>query len=715
MTLDAADLLRFLMDAALLLALARGLGEVARRLGQPQVIGETLAGVALGPSLLGALLPGVGAALFPSHALSGVLLQLVAEIGVILLLQLSGMETDVAMARRRWRSAGLVTLLGMAIPFAGGLALASLLPPGLGLHGTNRLAFAAFLATAVSLTSISVLFKILLEMDLMRRDIGQLALAASMLTDSTGYFLLAMVAGLATAQALPVARLSESMAGTVLFAVFLFTLGHGAIRAVLAWVDRRFGGDDAMLSAVVALGLTGAAITEALHVQAFLGSFLVGVQLSRIPRVGRAASRALRSMTMGVFAPLFFASAGLAVDLPRVLHPEPLVVAGLLLLVACLGKFSGTYLAGRFSGLDGWTAAALGAGMNARGLPEIVVATIALQSGAFSGTTYSIVVVVAMATSFAAPPALRACLQRMPADPSEQGRLRREAAEARGFLHGVGRVLVPIRDGRFALYAAQVVAHLAARREIDVTALHVRPVDGRPAPPATPPALGQGVHWQLRVVEPDPDLQSTVLHELERGYDLIVLGASELPGPSLFGTVTDRLVAGAPCPVFVVRLPGSARGEFAVRRILLPTAGTAADQHAGEFAVALARGTRAEVVAVHVVELDVWGEPGWTGGAGRDALLRQQVGHHSTNGVRSLGELLGVPVRTEVRTGSTGAAGREIVHAARALRADLVLLAADRRMAGREVYCGRTVEYVVRHADCPVAVLFPAGAEGRPT
>ena len=715
MTLGAADLLRFLVDVALLLALARGLGEVARRLGQPQVIGETLAGVALGPSLLGALLPGVGAALFPPGALSGVLLQLVADIGVILLLQLSGMETDVAMARRRWRSAGLVTLLGMMVPFIGGLALASLLPAGLGLHGSHPVAFAAFLATAVSLTSISVLFKILLEMDLMRRDIGQLALAASMLTDSTGYFLLAVVAGLSTAQALPVARLSVSMAGTVVFAVFLFTLGYGGIRRLLAWVDRSFGGDQAMLSAVVAVGLAGAAVTQALHVQAFLGSFLVGVQLSRIPRVGRAASRSLRSMTMGVFAPVFFASAGLAVDLPRMLHPAPLVVAGLLLLVACAGKFAGTFIAGRFSGLDRWKAAALGAGMNARGLPEIVVATIALQSGAFSATTYSMVVVVAMATSFAAPPALRACLQRMPADPSEEGRLRREAAEARSFLHGVGRVLVPIRDGRFALYAAQVVAHLAARREVDVTALHVRPAGGRVAVPATPPALGEAVHWHLRTVEPDPDVPATVLQELERGYDLIVLGASDVPGVSLFGGVTDRLVAGAPCPVFVVRLPASTRGEFAVRRILLPTAGTAADQHAGEFAVALARGTRAEVVALHVVEVDVWGEPGWTGGAGRDALLRHQVGHHSTAGVRALGELMGVAVRAEVRTGGNGAAGREIVGAARAVHADLVLLAADRRLAGREVYCGRTVEYVVRHADCPVAVLFPTGLDGRPT
>lgn len=267
MSLTSADLLKFLLAFMLLLGGARGLGEIARRLNQPQVIGELLAGVVLGPSLLGAILPGVFHAVFPSQGVPPVLLQLAAEFGVILLLLLSGIDVDVALVRQKARPALLVALGGVLVPFLAGYGLALVLPHALVAQPHARPVFLLFMATAMSISAIPVIVKILLDMDLMRRDVGQLTLAAGVINDTTGWFLLALVSGIATAGALPVDQLTLSIFGTLAFAVFCFTLGYRLIRALVQWVDDQFGGESATLTAVLLVGLGGAAITQALHVE----------------------------------------------------------------------------------------------------------------------------------------------------------------------------------------------------------------------------------------------------------------------------------------------------------------------------------------------------------------------------------------------------------------------------------------------------------------
>ncbi len=708
MPLTPSDLLRFLVEFLLLLVFARGLGEVARRLNQPQVIGELLAGVVLGPSLLGGLLPGLSAAVFPAQGVQPLLLQLLAQFGVILLLLLSGIEVDLDLVRRKAKPALLVALGGVLVPFLCGYGLATVLPAALVAHSQARPVFVLFVATAMSISAIPVIVKILLDMDLMRRDVGQLTLAAGVINDATGWFLLAMVAGIATARALPLSGLAVSIFGTLAFAAFCFTVGYRIIRALVHWVDDHFGGESATLSCVLVVGLAGAAATQALHVEAFLGAFLIGVQLSRIPRVTRAARRQLEAMTLGVFAPVFFAVAGLKVNVPELLTPLLLAVLAAVIVVACVGKFAGTYFGARLAGVSPWLSAALGSGMNARGAVEIIVATVGLQLGVLTVPMYSIIVAMAVATSVMAPPLLRWTLRRAPIDPEEQQRLQREAREAQSFLHGLRRMLVPVRDGRYALVAGEVVAHLAGTRAVEAVALHVRMEGEDGGAPPLPPTSGDDaqVEWKQRAATSPDGVANAILAEAGRDYDLLVLGATAVrPDSGLFGPVVDAVVQATPCAVLVLHAPRWRQDGVRMRRILLPTAGTRADMRAAEFAAALARRTGAEIMALHVVDAFPLTEP--FGGRAM-GLLRSadEHGWHATVAVHRLGADVGVAVHREVRMRVGGAVSDEIIQYAAAGGCDLILMHAERRASHGELYCGRTVEQVLRNARCPVAVLL---------
>lgn len=707
MALSTLDLLRFLLEFMLLLVSARGLGEVARRFNQPQVIGELVGGVVLGPSLLGALAPGFFAAVFPAQGPQPLLLQLLAQFGVILLLLLSGIEVDLELVRRKVKPALLVAVGGVAVPFLCGYGLAGLLPAALVVHAAARPVFDLFVATAMSISAIPVIVKILLDMDLMRRDVGQLTLAAGVINDAAGWFLLAIVAGVATARVLPLGSVAVSIFGTLAFAVFCFTVGYRLIRALVHWVDDHFA-RGAALTTVLAVGLGGAAVTQALHVEAFLGAFLIGVQLSRIPRIARAARPELEAMTLGVFAPVFFAVAGLQVDLPALASPQLLAVLLAVIVVACIGKFTGTYLGARLAGVSPWLSAALGSGMNARGAVEIIVATAGLQLGVLTVPMYSTIVSMAVVTSVLAPPFLRWTLGRAPADPEERQRLEREAREARSFLPRLQRMLVPVRDGRYALAAGEVVAHLAGERVVEAVTLHVRPPGENGGATSVPalPRQDAKVEWRQRVATGGDGIAMAILAEAARGYDLLVLGAAAgRPGYGLFGGVVDTVLRDTPCTTLVLQAPRWRQEGVRLRRILLPTAGTRGDLRVAEFALALARGTSAEVLAMHVVDALPLTEP-LDSRAVRALQAADDYGWHATAAVSRLGEGLGVTVRREVRVLAGGSVGDELVKHAVAGGCDLILMHAERRAAGGELYCGRTVEQILRTARCPVAVLL---------
>ncbi|MGK2929381.1 MAG: cation:proton antiporter, partial [Acidimicrobiales bacterium] len=260
------QLLVFWVGLVLIVALARGLGILAKRVGQPAVIGELTAGILLGPSVLGRVAPDIFEWLFPPDDVQTAMLFTVAWLGVVFLLIVTGYETDLALIRRLGRAAGIVSTGSLVIPMAAGLAV-GLAMPGVFLGESNdRTVFALFLAAALSISSLPVIAKILGDMGFMRRDFGQLTLAAGMANDVVGWVLLGIVAGLAQAGAIEVGSILSTLAGLAVFFLLAFTVGQRALDAALRVLRVRRAPVHASTGVVIVVALAAGAATQWLGV-----------------------------------------------------------------------------------------------------------------------------------------------------------------------------------------------------------------------------------------------------------------------------------------------------------------------------------------------------------------------------------------------------------------------------------------------------------------
>lgn len=408
-----ADVLAVLVQIAVLLLAARLLGGALQALGQPAVVGELLAGIVLGPSLLSGAFPAIGAWIVPGTPTAGHLLELVSLLGAIFLLVITGLETNLPLIRRQSRVALGVAAGGLAVPLATGYALGSWLPDELLADPAQRTIFAFFVATAMSISAIPVIAKILMDLDLLRREVGQTILAAAMIDDTTGWILLSIIAGLAAGEAASAATALRAVGSVAFVLALTVTVGAWLVKRSLDWIEAAGANGDRVLSLVVVLVFGWSALTHALRLEPVLGAFLMAILLGREPRVSAAVRRQLHDVGLAIFAPIFFAVAGLKVSVTSLADPGIAAIALLVIAVATFGKVAGTYLGARWIGrADHWTALAYGAGLNARGAMEIIVATIGLRLGILSQEMFSIIVIMAMATSLMAPFALRWTLRR---------------------------------------------------------------------------------------------------------------------------------------------------------------------------------------------------------------------------------------------------------------------------------------------------------------
>ena len=394
------DVLRLILQLAVLLFSARALGEVSRKLGQPAVVGEILAGVLLGPSLLSGLVPQIGQWILPQSAVQGYLLETVSLIGVMLLMVVTGLETDLQLIRRHAKTALGVSLGGITVTFFTGFLLAWYLPAALIGPGTPRLIFALFVGTAMSISAIPVLAKVLMDLNLMRRDIGQTVIASGMTDDTVGWILLSIVVALASGE-ISVRAVLLIVITVVALLLLSLTLGRLVVRKVLDFVQNHVPGSEAMLTTVIVLAFGWAAVTQALHFEPVLGAFLCGIVLGQVRRLPHETVRNLESIASAIFTPIFFAVAGLKIDVRALTDPSLLGFAFLVVLVASGGKYVGTYLGARLiGGKDHWTALAFGSGLNARGAMEIIIATIGLSIGVLSRDMFTLILLMAVVIVF---------------------------------------------------------------------------------------------------------------------------------------------------------------------------------------------------------------------------------------------------------------------------------------------------------------------------
>jgi Kef-type K+ transport system membrane component KefB/nucleotide-binding universal stress UspA family protein len=716
------ELLILLLELALLLFVARGLGELMRRINLPPVVGELLAGVLLGPSFFGLILPTVQAQIFPKSQIQADLLSVVSWLGVLFLLVVTGLETDLNLIVRKGRTALLISLGGIIVPFATGLGLGWMLPENFLAEPSQRFVFSLFIATAMSISAVPVIAKVLMDLRLIRRDIGQVTLAAGMTDDTIGWILLSVVSGLASSGKFDLRSVVASVSGAVIFLGLAFTIGRTVVDRVLRWVDDQVGGATANLSIVLVMAFAAAALTHALGIEAALGAFVLGILAGQSRRFSREAGHTLEVITAGFLAPIFFAAAGLKVNVVQLLAPETAIIGLLVLAVACIGKFVGAYLGSRVGGLSHWEALAMGSGMNARGAMEIIVATIGLSLGVLNQQMYSIIVMVAIVTSLMAPPLLRWTLSKVVMGEEEAQRLQQEEQESQSFIKQVQRVLMPTSGGPNVQFAAQLVGYLAEQNELEVTTLYATS-DKKPIDKSAATTKDDAADSALKSVAAAMKLPSStalktkivsgrnkadvILQEAQRGYDLVVMGASEQQSSAMFNLLVDRVVQEAPCATLVVKsyspLPKGEACEIEaqpIRHILVPTVGSEYSKNAVEVASTIAAQTGALVTLIHVINLPQV----------EYILYDQQtldpvreIAHQLVEHQAAIGRLLGARVEFKILEGKSPE--HSILEFARTEQVDLIMLGSNIRMITGRVFFGHRVDAILSKADCPVAVI----------
>ncbi|MCA2185603.1 cation:proton antiporter [Nonomuraea cavernae] len=418
MPLGAHELLVFMLQLGLLLGLAVLLGRLSVRLRMPAIVGELTVGVLLGPSLLNQLAPGLK--FTQLH-----LLDAVGQVGVLLLVAITGIQLDFGLVRRRGSTAAKVSIAGLVVPLALGVATGYLLPASLLAEGTSVTVFALFLGVATCVSAIPVIAKTLTDMKLLHRNVGQLCLTAGMVDDAFGWFMLSIVSAMATT-GVRTGQVVLSLISLVALVPFAVWIGRPLVRWTMAAATRSAEPGPAVAVAVV-LVLLSAAATHALGLEAILGAFVCGILIGRSGQADAEWLAPLRTIVLSVLAPLFFATAGLRMDLTLLAQPAVLAASGIVLGVAIVGKFLGAYLGALLSRMSGWEALALGAGMNARGVIEVIVAMVGLRLGIINTEMYTIVIVVAIVTSLMAPPILRIAMRRV--EITSEERLRRAAQD----------------------------------------------------------------------------------------------------------------------------------------------------------------------------------------------------------------------------------------------------------------------------------------------
>jgi Kef-type K+ transport system membrane component KefB len=399
-----ADLVTALVAIALIVVVAQLLGALLERWGQPRVIGEILGGIALGPSLLGSLAPGLESTLFSPHVRGQ--LNLLGQLGLALFMFLIGLELNPTLLRGRLPLASRITAVGIALPLSLGIALAALLErwqPRL-LPGEHSLAGALFMGTAMAITAFPVLARILRERGLISQPLGALTITVAAIDDLLSWVLLAAVVAYARSSSGWAALMPLLL--TAAWALLLLV----GLRPLRLWLERHYR-RTRKLGPLLQVGLLSgalfsAAVTEWMGVHLIFGAFLWGLAMPRYEPLRRRLELRLETVVLQLMLPLFFAMSGLNTRLGSLNSPRLWAAMGLVLLVAVAGKYLGTWATARLSGVESREAQALGWLVNTRGLTELVVLNVGLSLGVISVELFSIGVLMAIITTLMTGPLL---------------------------------------------------------------------------------------------------------------------------------------------------------------------------------------------------------------------------------------------------------------------------------------------------------------------
>lgn len=708
----------FIAQILALMVVGRLLGEAMLRIGQPAVMGQLIAGLLLGPSLFGLLLPDIQHALFPRTPEQKAMIDAISQFGILLLLLLTGMETDLKLVRHTGRASLYASLMGIVVPFALGVAVGEMLPDEMLPDPDNRLITSLFLGTALSIASVKIVAMVVREMNFMRRVVGQVIIASAIIDDSVGWIIVSIIFSLALHGGIEAGAVVQSVVGTFIFMVASLTVGRRVVFFTIRWVNDYFLSEFAVITAILIIMGAMALTTHFIGVHSVLGAFVAGILVGESPILSRHIDEQLRGLITAFFAPVFFGVAGLSADLSILANPKMLMLTAGLILIASVGKFSGAFLGAELGGLTRREGLALACGMNARGSTEVIIATVGLSIGALTQDLFTMIVAMAVITTMAMPPTLRWALARIPMRKDEKQRLEREEMEAKGFVPNLERLLLAVDESANGKFAARIGGIIAGSRGMPTTVMHIK--TGRKTGKAAAEAAkeharetgltvqevagqvsgdeGDAEKSERRIdvstkVETSPRTKA-IEQEAQKGYDLLIIGLEQMSrGKHEFHDHVTAIAAGFEGPLAVaeardVHLKQPVDGRLS---ILAPVNGTATSRRAAEVAIVLAKASKAPITALYVA-------PG-----SKKPSRSRQYEEAILKDIVMLAESYNVTIRTAVRVDM--AAGDAIIKETASRRHNLVVLGVGRR-PGDKLFLGDTAAALLAKSD--KSLLFVA-------
>jgi Kef-type K+ transport system membrane component KefB/nucleotide-binding universal stress UspA family protein len=593
-----------IVQLVVIIGLSRLIGRGARWLGQPLVIAEVVAGILLGPSLLGWLAPEAMSALFPADSMP--VLRMLSQLGPILFMFLIGLELDPRVLRGQGRASLFISHMSILVPFGLGALAALVLHPRLAEPSVSFSSFVLFMGAAMSVTAFAVLARILSEHGLLRSKVGMLALTCAAVDDVTAWCLLAFVVSLVRASDLLHAGY------TTLFALLYVGFMLGLVRPFLERLGARVANKEGLTQNVVALTLmmllASAWATERIGIHALFGAFLFGLIIPKEGGLAEALAEKLEDVVVVLLLPVFFAYSGLRTQAGLLEGASDWALCGLILLVACVGKFGGTTVAARLTGMRWREAGALGILLNTRGLIELIVLNIGLDLGVISPKLFTMMVIMALVTALMTSPLLRwmyppeeVARDRVPLVPFIAPAAQApftvlmcvSPGETGTGMAALGRALTGAPGESFQLFALHLVP--PGERAADSLQREQERGGGDALLPLVERANGLGLQVRpLSFVSTEPALDICRTAEAKQA-DLILLGWNK-PGRTPSGGTVHEVMHEAGTGVAVL----VDRGLEHVRRVLVPLGGGLEDRAALTLARRLMRSSGAEVTVLQV-------------------------------------------------------------------------------------------------------------------
>lgn len=405
--LSQHEIMALLVQLSVMLIMGRLFAELARKVKQPAVVGEIIAGLILGPTILGMFQPDWFDTLFPSGS-SSLVLDGFVQIAVVMLLFIAGLEVDLHIVLQQGKQAVYTSFFGLIIPFMFGFTFPYFYPEFFESTDPSRhLAYSLFMGTSMAITALPVIARILMDLNILKSRMGMLVISSAMITDLVGWLIFSVVLGMIGKE--QNMSILNTLLLTVGFTVAMLTIGRGIMNRALPWVNKNFAWPGGLLSLSLALCFLGAAFTEYIGIHAVFGAFIVGVALGDSEHLSERAKEIIHQFINNIFAPLFFVAIGLKVNF---FANFDIALTMAIIAIAFAGKIIGSGWGTRLGGFTWRESIAASFGMNARGAMEIILGLVALENGLIGERVFVSLVIMALVTSMTSGPLMKWVLKK---------------------------------------------------------------------------------------------------------------------------------------------------------------------------------------------------------------------------------------------------------------------------------------------------------------